>query len=41
MWHLYSMASASEEDDQLLKFFLSAQHTQGLLFCLELNVNKV
>lgn len=40
MWHLYSMASASEDDDQLLKFFIYAKHIQGILFCLEFNVNK-
>lgn len=34
------MASASEDDDQLLKFFIYGKHVQGVLFCLELNIDK-
>jgi hypothetical protein len=34
------MAAASEDDDQLLKFFIYARHEQGAMFCLELNINK-
>lgn len=40
MWHLYSMASASEDDEQLLKFFIYGRHVKGTLFCLELNIDK-
>lgn len=35
------MASASEDDDNLLKFFIYGRHVKGVLFCLELNVDKV
>ena len=38
MWHLYCMASATE--DEMLKFFIYGRHRGGQLMCLELNVDK-
>lgn len=35
------MASASEDDEQLLKFFIFARHSKGVLLCMELNIDKV
>jgi hypothetical protein len=34
------MASASEDEEQQLKFFIYAKHVKGQLFCLEFNVDK-
>jgi len=34
------MASAAEDDEQLLKFFIYCRHVKGALFCLELNIEK-
>lgn len=35
------MAAASEDDEQLLKFFIYTKHVGGSLFCLELNIDKI
>lgn len=40
MWHLYCMAAASEDNEQLLKFFIYGRHRLGKLLCLELNIDK-
>ena len=40
MWLLYTMASASEDDDNLLKFFIYGKHISGRYLCLELNIDK-
>jgi hypothetical protein len=40
MWNLFCIATSSQ-DDELLKFFIYGKHVQGVVFCLELHINKI
>ena len=40
MWRLNVMASADDEDGNILKFYMYAKHNRGGFICIELQIDK-
>jgi hypothetical protein len=41
MWHLFTMASADEDNGKILKFYMYAKHNRGGSICTEVQINKM